>query len=157
MKLFKAVMFMAALFLLFSCAPGADRGFDKLKQHLPGTWESAGNVRIFFRWEDRGNELSGYSFSPVGRGDTLFINQYTFYKKEDSLILDVSVFGKGQPEKFRLERCFFGNLKFRNTNSDHYPFFITFDLNDDGWTFTQSNERGNKKVKFVMKKSGSYI
>ncbi len=153
--LFNAVNILAALFFLTACFNGADKAFGNLSEKLEGDWESSDNIKIFFHWDKKAGGLSGYSYS-LTNDDTIFIKKINIYRQNDTLFLLLSDYntGKYQSKKYFLKSDFLNNYRFKATD-DFYPFYLEFDLSKNKWIYTQTNSRGNKEVKFNLKRKGN--
>ena len=56
--------------------------------------------------------------------------------------------------KYFLESGFLNNYRFEATD-DFYPFYPEFDLNKNEWSYSQTNSRGYKEMKFNLKRKGN--
>jgi hypothetical protein len=138
--------------VLISCKPNADKSMQNL-QKINGTWVSADNTIIYYKWVTNQGELSGYSFS-LRNNDTLLFNCYRFTKQNDSLMLTVAnCNNKVNFERYHQTGGRFNNYIFEAYNNI-YPYRISFELiNDTLWQYKQENIRGNKVITFQMKKN----
>ncbi len=149
MKAWKAVIFMAALFLLSGCSKNTDKAFENLKSSLAGHWKSARSIEVSFDWKVKEHDLLGRSYSLV-REDTLFLKKFRLYRDKDTLFMQLSEYTEeAKPHLYYLEKTFFGKYTFKAKN-DIYPFYVIFDLKDDGWEYIQTNKRGNKEIGFYF-------
>jgi len=147
----KALFIIVIIGVAFSCKPDAHKSLQSLRQ-LTGTWVSANNTVVYFKFGEVGNELQCSSFS-LQHGDTLWIDCYRFDEDTDTLLLYMGSCGKSSNSKiYHLEKDWFGKFVFE-AKDEVYPYRIVFDLVSDSlWQYKQENIRGNKNISFNLKR-----
>ena len=145
------VIFISA-FKLSSCYhPSAKQAFADI-HILEGEWTSYEGTLFNESWHRINDSLmKGIGFNLNGT-DTVFSEQLVIKRVGDSVFYGASVKEKDRFVYFRLEEAGRGHWIFKNPNRD-YPNIIEYKLkNDTLLETTTSNIRGNKKIKFKLKK-----
>ena len=147
----KALFIIVIISVAFSCKPDAHKSLQSLRQ-LTGTWVSADNTVVYFKFGEVGNELQCSSFSLQNR-DTLLIDCYRFVREKENLLLYLNSCSKNSNSKvYHLKKGGFGKFVFE-AEDEIYPYRITFKIVDDSlWRYKQENIRGNKNISFTLKR-----
>jgi|GEM_PF-1818736 len=131
-----------------SCTISPHKAFSRM-ENLEGAWKSTGSIDLNFIWHrENDSSMRGRVFSLEGV-DTLFLEDYQVLKSGDSLWLQLD---NEHLKRLTLKDANLREILFENP-SRTYPNRVIFEWESDSIViFRKENIRGNRPIKFSMKR-----